>query len=59
MTVGEIIGVVLVVLSVIVLVCVMIHYMNADSKTEHYEMVIRILGNREYNASEINHYLNK
>lgn len=54
----EIIGVIIMLLSVIVLVGVMIHWMNADSKTEHYEKVIRIFGNREYYASEINHYLN-
>lgn len=59
MTVTEIIGVAVVVICVAVLVGVMIHWMNADSKTEHLEMVIRIFGNREYYASEINYYLSK
>lgn len=59
MTISEIIGVIVVVLSVIVLIGVMIHWMNADSKTERIERVIRVFGNREYYASEINLYLNK
>lgn len=57
MSVGEIIGVIFVVLSVIVLVCVLIQYMKQDDSMIHTEMVIRVYANREFYAGEVNYYL--
>lgn len=59
MSTSEIIGVIVVVLSVIVLVGVMIHYLRQDNNMIRTEMVIRVYANREFYASEVNHYLTR